>query len=250
MTPTQHGAFCQMCSKEVHDLSNSPLAEIRSKLFENPNERMCVRIKSSQLQAVNNSVERWYQPDESYHLRLFLFALFLVFGMSVFNGSAQTSSIAHELQEIHQVDAALTTATIEVRDSALKSHEDDFIHQGIRRVVTSDSHSTPEKPQAKVDTVHAESITKDPVEQIKFDIIAYPNPSRTETTLKISLPDSTELTIRVFSISGNQVRSYGTKAFPKGISEFTVDLRSLPKGTYLVGFQGAETGKAVSVVKL
>ncbi|MDG1332874.1 MAG: T9SS type A sorting domain-containing protein [Crocinitomicaceae bacterium] len=254
MTPTDRGAFCQVCSKEVHDLSNSPLAEIRAKLFKNPNERMCIRIKSSQLQAINSDVDRWYEQDRNYPLRLFLFALFLVFGMSIFTGSAQASKIAQKVQEIHQVDDALTHATAEVGDSARRGlYDDDFYHQGIRIITPYGSGSKPNKSEPKADSTSSIRATKEleePEELIEFDIVAYPNPTRTETTLKISVPDTLTFAIKMFSISGHKVRSFGTKTFPKGTSEFTIDLNSLPRGTYIVGFQGAEIGKTVSVVKL
>jgi hypothetical protein len=56
MTPTEKGAFCQSCKKEVIDFTNKPYAEI-AKIIHQSNGHLCGRLTPAQMQ-----VEYEYQP--------------------------------------------------------------------------------------------------------------------------------------------------------------------------------------------
>lgn len=250
MTPTIKGAFCKKCTSEVHDLTNSPLSKIRLLLSESVNESICVRIKSSQLNALNDEVAAWYQPNPTFNHRLFLFSLFLVFGMSVFNGSAQTNQIAKQLQTTHQQIQETGGSVSDEINAQLRKNSDssDHINQGSMVVIPATEKENPTNVNTpKTDISDALS---DSPETIQFNISVYPNPTRSSATFQIDLPKNTSFAIKLFSISGNQVRSYGTMEFLGGSNEFTVDMEPLARGTYIMSFQSSEIGKAIRITKL
>ncbi|MFK7787114.1 MAG: T9SS type A sorting domain-containing protein, partial [Crocinitomicaceae bacterium] len=84
----------------------------------------------------------------------------------------------------------------------------------------------------------------------EYNAIAYPNPTKDKTTLRIDTPKTARFSIRVFSESGNTVQSYGKKEFPGGSNEFTIDLSNLARGVYIVGLQSPEFGKTLYIKKL
>jgi len=56
MTPTEQGAFCGVCSKDVIDFSNRSEEEIQRYLAENMNAKICGRFKASQICEENDEV--------------------------------------------------------------------------------------------------------------------------------------------------------------------------------------------------
>lgn len=258
MSPTDKGAFCQKCNSEVHDLTDSPLSHIRSLLSESVNKNLCVQIKSSQLKALNDEVTAWYQPDESYNHRLFLFSLFLVFGMTVFNGSAQVNQMANQLQTTHQqIQETGDSFSDEIKAHFPKNLDtSDYINRGSIIYVPNSGDENPKNVDepSTLDQNHPQNNhlgeLSDSTETIQFNISAYPNPTRSSATFQIDLPKNTRFAIKLFNISGNLVKSYGTIEFLGGPNEFTIDMESLARGTYIMGFQSSEFGKSIRITKL
>ena len=56
MTPTEQGAFCGVCSKDVIDFSNRSEEEIQRYLAENMNVKICGRFNTSQICQENDEV--------------------------------------------------------------------------------------------------------------------------------------------------------------------------------------------------
>jgi len=81
----------------------------------------------------------------------------------------------------------------------------------------------------------------------EFALSAYPNPFNPTTTLSISLPVSSEATLRVFDVNGRLVREMSLGRLAGGIHEISFDGSELPSGIYLAALKA---GHARAIQKL
>ncbi|MBI3238090.1 MAG: hypothetical protein HYZ43_04480, partial [Flavobacteriia bacterium] len=59
MTPTDKGAFCQKCVKQVHDFTNKSTGEIKQVFREMMGQEICGRMTADQELALNAEFEAW-----------------------------------------------------------------------------------------------------------------------------------------------------------------------------------------------
>jgi hypothetical protein len=71
----------------------------------------------------------------------------------------------------------------------------------------------------------------------KFDLTAFPNPFNPLTTLTLSVPQRTPLTLRLYDITGRVVRTLYDGVCEAGVQRLTVDGSTLPSGVYFVRLQ-------------
>ena len=84
MTPDAKGAFCASCQKSVYDFSDKTDEEIIS-VFEKEEEgKVCGRFTSAQL---TQPVVSFGNASSTNRLAVFLYALLLAFGVTLFNGA-------------------------------------------------------------------------------------------------------------------------------------------------------------------
>lgn len=260
MTPTEKGAFCQKCSKDVYDFTRTSFQEIREIVEQNENGSICGRIRKAQLVALQDEYSQWYEPNSTSVLRLFLFSLFLVFGLGLFTCSAQESEMLYRVQftgqrMIGKSETQALPSNIPTIEPIIEDRDDEWtsgpfvwgerifgpmIKQDVKEEELIDS----------IAPIQKKTEIKTPTPPTKFDVRAYPNPTRSTSTLEISVPDTTKFAIRLFSISGYQIRSYGTQTFEPGTHEFPLNLEDLPAATYIIGLQGEKLGKTVRIQKL
>jgi len=84
MTPDAKGAFCGSCQKSVYDFSNKSDEEIISVFESKGKEKVCGRFATGQL---TRPVVSFGNVNSTNRLAMFLYALLLVFGSSLFNGA-------------------------------------------------------------------------------------------------------------------------------------------------------------------
>jgi len=65
----------------------------------------------------------------------------------------------------------------------------------------------------------------------------YPNPFNSSTQIRFALPQETQVTIKVFSISGAEVRTLVDDRYTAGTHTVTFDAGNLPSGTYFYVMQ-------------
>ena len=73
----------------------------------------------------------------------------------------------------------------------------------------------------------------------------YPNPFSGSTTIRLELPESGDVRIVVYDMTGREVRQMHDGYLSMGAHEFRFDADSLPSGTYIYRVstnQGQETG--------
>ncbi|MCB2213382.1 T9SS type A sorting domain-containing protein [bacterium] len=63
---------------------------------------------------------------------------------------------------------------------------------------------------------------------------AYPNPFNSSTSFNVILPQSAELTVRVFNLAGRQVSTIANGRIPAGTHEFSFDAYDLASGSYFI----------------
>lgn len=83
-----------------------------------------------------------------------------------------------------------------------------------------------------------------------FDLQAWPNPTADGTKLTVTLPNSANLDLRLFDVTGKQVRSVYSGS-TSGTLTLDLDLSSLPAGSYILAARipGQLVEKRISVIR-
>lgn len=115
MHPTERGAFCAACSKNLYDFTKMTDAQITD-VIRNSNEKVCGRFRNDQLvppqqlPAVTISAMR-----NAPQVRQFLYVLWMVFGLSLFSCTPETESGI-------TLGAMRTADTVQVDTLGVKPH--------------------------------------------------------------------------------------------------------------------------------
>ncbi len=86
MTPNEKGAFCSKCCKTVVDFTRKTTEEIKNYFTENVGTKTCGRFKYDQLDE-KPQISRWFSIPGFRVSKVFVAALLLVFGTSLFSCS-------------------------------------------------------------------------------------------------------------------------------------------------------------------
>ena len=68
----------------------------------------------------------------------------------------------------------------------------------------------------------------------------YPNPAKGFTTIKFNLLESAEISIIIFDVFGNEVKSFSTKEYSAGEHTDFLDVQNLAKGSYVIRLQSPD----------
>ncbi|MGB5896230.1 MAG: T9SS type A sorting domain-containing protein, partial [Ignavibacteriaceae bacterium] len=71
----------------------------------------------------------------------------------------------------------------------------------------------------------------------------YPNPFNPSTRIKYSIPQSSNVLIKVFDILGNEIETLVNGEKPVGTYEITWNAENLPSGIYFYQLQAVPTGR-------
>ena len=93
MSPSEKGAFCGKCQVDVVDFSNKSAIEVKLILQESAGKHMCGRFKKTQLDDLNQKYIDWENQDSRTLQSKFLYALLIVFGMTLFTGCGEDDEI-------------------------------------------------------------------------------------------------------------------------------------------------------------
>ncbi len=86
-TPTQQGAFCNKCQIDVKDFTGMSNIEIKEFLEQNKNNHLCGRFNLFQIESFNNDFSLWQTNSLPSFQSKFIFALIIVFGITLFSCS-------------------------------------------------------------------------------------------------------------------------------------------------------------------
>lgn len=115
MKPTENGGFCQKCSTDVYDFSKLNLLEIKKIFLKNKDQHMCGRFENKQLDELNHDFEVWKMNQPKAFQSKFIFALLLVFGMTLFSCSEE------EAQQIANLNAIELKSALAESDRVLSN---------------------------------------------------------------------------------------------------------------------------------
>jgi hypothetical protein len=93
MTPTDKGAFCQKCVKQVHDFTNKSTGEIKQVFREMMGQEICGRMTKDQELALNAEFEAWKFQSKQGFQRAMVFSLVVVFGLTLFSCTDEQDEI-------------------------------------------------------------------------------------------------------------------------------------------------------------
>ncbi|MCD2258564.1 energy transducer TonB [Psychroserpens luteolus] len=114
MTPNEKGRFCQSCSKTVVDFTKMNMNEVQAFIHHNKDQRICGHIKQNQLDAINLQVsETVFEQHMSFH-KLFLLALLLVMGTSLFSCSDENGRVK-KIESVEIIELKIDSAEVELK---------------------------------------------------------------------------------------------------------------------------------------
>ncbi len=133
MTPTEKGAFCNKCAKEVIDFRVKTPSEIKSILQQEfqAGASVCGRIRQSQLDTLNDSGFNW-QSEKQHFQTIWMLSIVAVFGLTLFSCQntlskevvAKMNADAQEILAQNESDTLAGDAEIENKDKLETENED------------------------------------------------------------------------------------------------------------------------------
>ncbi|WP_298894059.1 energy transducer TonB [uncultured Psychroserpens sp.] len=111
MTPNEKGRFCQSCSKTVVDFTKMNTNEVQTFIHHNKDQRICGHIKQNQLDAINLQVSETVFEQHLSFQKLFLLALLLAMGTSLFSCSDDNGRIK-KIESVEIIEPKIDSAQI------------------------------------------------------------------------------------------------------------------------------------------
>ena len=287
MAPTERGAFCQKCCKQVLDFTNQTNDQIQFALRNSNGEEVCAKITKDQLSSLNWEFEQWQSSATMNVQRMSFYALLFVFGLSLVSCSNQEDeqrvmTLQQSVEQVLKGEKKSVQKTARVQPRKIISEVPELQTE----IVMGDKILTREKPIEKPKP----TITKDdlvgattrevgvvmmgamvmmpqyiehieeiePLDQYdengalipkEFDALAYPNPTMDASTIKFEVPTETEAVIQVFSMNGNLIYSFDRNLYRPGTHELTLNLMDQAPGMYLVTIMSEEYQETIRISK-
>ncbi|WP_300660954.1 T9SS type A sorting domain-containing protein [Fluviicola sp.] len=284
MTPTEKGAFCQQCAKQVHDFTNKSNYEIKRTLLEMKNQPICMRMTVGQEITLNAEFEAWKQQNKNNFQHLFIAALIIVFGLTLFSCEDEK-----DRKKINDTQVALARIIEEPKEEKTPEEKSIFVPPptlpleivNADPVLETDIVVQPEKnvkepgsvtlidytimgggySSRDFSTYLAEIIpgeinsgeieldengTPFPTE---YKAIAFPNPTVENTTLEVQFPQKGQAEINLYDMSGKLIYPVYSGEVPRGTFRTPIELFDLNPGVYLAIIQSAEFKETVRILK-
>jgi hypothetical protein len=282
MTPSEKGAFCQKCAKQVHDFSTKSVNEMKSTLLELSGESLCVRMTVRQERQLNSEFNAWISAKKRNPQQLFIAALLIVFGLTLFScederdqqkiesvqqiayniASDQSGKIGNDSVRSEEITMGFLpppVELIEMEEYTMGAYEMPYIQA-----------PPPEQPVeiieperlvlgggSAITSVHREFLEQTAVEldengvpyPTEFKAFAFPNPAVESTTLEIQAPEKERMQINLYDTSGKFIREIHSGKISRGTFRQVIDLNDLPSGLYLVIVQSKAFKETVRIVK-
>lgn len=285
MLPTQQGAFCAQCAKEVTDFTRLTHNEVKWNLLQPRDGEQCGRFHAHQLKVLNTEIDAFtFRSTKSFQSAL-VFSMIVVFGLTLFSCSSE-----QQQREVEQVRAQAKNAMKELAQTSASQNEqmlaaanEEVVHptaitlkslrelELIEAVVVEDTHTLEEV----VEVVHEyhvlggvgyrDFITIEALPEMianveldangvpfptQFDALVYPNPTTGPTTFKLDVPTKQRFTIHVFNMNGQLIQTLTDQEIDRGTYRQEFDLSEQPTGMYLVTIFSPDFRKTVRVSKL
>jgi hypothetical protein len=281
MTPTEKGAFCQKCAKQVYDFTNKSTHEIKFTLLELKGQEICGRMTLNQERILNAEFEQWMEENKTNFQRLFITALLIVFGLALFSCEDErdqrkiadtqtalariieekkapkeetpTKTVKYvappeiieivELEPIYGAVEVVNEEEIQLDDVVITGYERGYVTSGV--MIANKSYYNYLEETTPVEETDENGVPY-PTE---FKALAFPNPAIESTTLEIQLPQKERMNINLYDTSGKLIREVYSGKISKGTFRQFIDLNDLNSGLYLVIIQSKDFKETVRIVK-
>lgn len=284
MTPTEKGAFCKVCSKEVHDFTQKTPQQIRRTLLDNSEGNVCGHLRTEQLVQLNERYTDWAQPTSTSIQKRLVLSLIIAFGVTLFScQTGETRSIGtiqkigmqfaqHSSNNEPSDSTAINTQTkavptpIPEEPLPIEIHPE-YLVDGL--MVIEDIPEEPITPKQECkDIIQGQMrlpvlnetgldqniITERPnIDAKPFSssnrVIAYPNPTKGPVTLKFDLPKKERMNIRVMDASGQFVYALNSGKFSNGSNSIDLNLTDQPNGIYFIQLSSSSIQQTLRIIK-
>ena len=279
MTPSEKGAFCQKCAKHVLDFSTKPVHEIKSTLLELGDQSVCVRMTVSQENTLNTEFRLWLAQKKRNPQQLFIAALLIVFGLSLF--SCEDERDQQKIESVQQIayniaseqtnnmetapvpDSVVSPAPpremIAVENYIVGAYEMPYVQapppspepvEIIEEHVVGDFGSVYSYRNFLEETTPDVELDENGVPYpTEFKALSFPNPAVESTTLEIQAPEKERMDIRLYDASGKFIREVHSGEISRGTFRRQIDLNDLNSGLYLIIIQSKTFKETVRVIK-
>lgn len=278
MTPTERGAFCGHCSLEVIDFTGKSSAEIKQTLVEYNGSRMCGRISSLQLDALNREFEAIFQ-DRKTTMRFAMFvSLVMVFGFGLFScNSPEAEQLVQQMQRQHLVNTETHVRPEEVIEEPVEEiplREVEYVpeeliwgeEEVLREYKEIEAHAVVDREMIMLGDISTQVIVRDYLVQeiytaeerdslgrllpVEFSDKAFPNPTRDQVTYEIAVAQKDLFVLGVYSLDGRHIRNLYEGELERGYHQFGVNLVDEPPGMYLIVTRSRSYSNSEKVVRL
>lgn len=273
MTPTARGAFCSKCQTDTFDFRNLSNQEINQILWDQKDDHLCGQFSNRQLVELNQGFLNWKKQRTKTFRSKFMFALLLVFGLSLFSCEEEEEKVILGLQQIEltslpaqkeYINDVSTIAEVDLLDYVQEPSHDDLypeekcVVQKEDLTVTSviqETYVTAGLPAydraylgGAVATISYTEYLEEVVDTTKettlpevaeidpdfFEAKAYPNPTKGNATLEIDIEQAGQFEIQIFDMSGSVIDDRFSGFLEEGRRQFPLELAHLPSGMYFV----------------
>ncbi|MBL7900135.1 MAG: T9SS type A sorting domain-containing protein [Crocinitomicaceae bacterium] len=282
MTPTQRGAFCQKCTIDIFDFSEMTTHQIKQTMKAHAGEHVCGRFKPGQLESLNHEFELWTRNKKENFQSRFMFALLLVFGLTLFscseedakkltlinteqlNESLAENSRAYAEKIFYHQDSLIVSEMLpypvqEVYLDPIEYYElssteevyyeeyrkDCYVLGGPMTTVHFEEFIL-ETPDTNTETTLPEPIVS---EYNPFETKFYPNPTNSVSTFTAYIKQSGQFSISVYGINGQLIEEIFSGELTEGMHQFDIDLTNQNSGMYFLRMWNEHQNETVKIIR-
>ena len=282
MTPTEKGAFCKSCSKQVYDFTNKSDEEIKRTFREMTEKSICGRIETTQLESLNNEFSHIHIGSTYQMNRAMLFSLLVVFGLNLFSCSdekgvkkiiemqaqveqvlqkneiKEINSFEEEIEHVSRNEFSVSQITdceepIKMGEMTINSEEIGCNKENEENHIAMGMMISPYIDLKVIDTIayeNAEFETTNESIPTKFESKIFPNPTSGTTKIEIQIPKSIFGELDLYDLSGRKLIEIHSGKIATGTFTKEFDMTFLPAGTYLVIIKSRNYNETLRIVKL
>ncbi len=284
MTATDRGAFCQKCAVDVYDFSKMNLNQIKLVLKESAGKHMCGRFESKQLELLNHEFEVWKMNQPKSFQSRFVFALLLVFGLTLFSCEEEDLAQLAKLNSI-ELKSSLAEPDKTLADKIFWSQDAIIVNEMMQLeniepvecikmgelAYPEDFQTQPTQPEWQgmiaggpmmdrsyyeylEQTIHPDSSTTLPEEVVSiynpFETKLFPNPTNGPSNFSIYVNEPAQFQIDIYSISGQKINEIHSGDLNEGRHQFDVELTNYTNGTYLIKIWSEKQEETLKLMKV
>jgi hypothetical protein len=166
MTPNEKGAFCGKCAKTVVDFTKKTTDEIKDFFTEQHGKKVCGRFLNDQLHEPVKKIELLIPihllPEKLSFSRAFAYALFIVFGTTLFSCSTRQGEVVGKIAPLDTNRIMMKGEVIETR---LMGDTISHIETPVRTISPDKSNCVPAKGDVEIEMLGEVAFPADTIKE-------------------------------------------------------------------------------------